>query len=235
MTNLVPYFRNPAPKKDRAVPQEGFRGYVSLYLTYFWQLLFVNGVFLLACLPVVTIPAALTALNRVCIKLIQDRYTLVWPEFRDEFKGNFGRSLKIGLAFVPVFFVSYYLLSLGVTNGGNAYGMLFSGAGLLVGLLALAVCQYAFVLNASLDLPAWAILKNSRALTFLGLKFTIGILGVTCFVDVALLFGFPISLLLLVLGLPTLVQFTVCCLGYRPMQKWIVEPYLRQQAENAEE
>ena len=106
--------------------------------------------------------------------------------------------------------------------------------GLLVGLLALAVFQYAFVLNASLDLPAWAILKNSRALTFLGLKYTIGILGITCFVDAALLFGFPISLVLLVLGFPTLVQFIVCCLGNIPMQKWIVEPYLRQQEENAE-
>lgn len=94
--------------------------------------------------------------------------------------------------------------------------------------------QFAFVLNASLDLPAWAILKNSRALTFLGLTYTIGILGITCFVDAALLFGFPISLVLLVLGFPTLVQFIVCCLGNIPMQKWIVEPYLRQQEENAE-
>lgn len=231
MTNLLPYFRNPAPKKDREVSREGFRGYVNLYLTYFWQLLFVNLVFLLACLPVVTIPAAFTALNRVCIKLIHDRYALVWLEFRDEFCRSFGRSLKIGLTLLPVFFLSYYLLSLGLTNGGNAYGMLFSGAGLLLGLLALAVFQYAFVLNASLDLPAWAILKNSRALTFLGLKYTIGILGITCFVDVAMLFGFPISLLLLVLGVPALVQFIVCCLGNIPMQKWIVEPYLRQQEE----
>ena len=168
MTNLLPYFRNPAPKKDREVPREGFRGYVNLYLTYFWQLMFGNLVFLLACIPVVTIPAAFTALNRVCIKLIHDRYTLVWLEFRDEFCRSFGRSFKIGLPFVPVFFLSYYLLSLGMTNGGNPYGMLFSGVGLLVGLLGLAVFQYAFVLNASLDLPAWAILKNSRALTFLG-------------------------------------------------------------------
>lgn len=233
MTNLLPYFRNPAPKKDREVPREGFRGYVNLYLTYFWQLIFVNLVFLLACIPVVTIPAAFTALNRVCIKLIHDRYTLVWLEFRDEFCRSFGRSFKIGLPFVPVFFLSYYLLSLGMTNGGNPYGMLFSGVGLLVGLLGLAVFQYAFVLNAALDLPAWAILKNSRALTFLGLKYTIGILGITCFVDVAMLFGFPISLVLLVLGVPTLVQFIVCCLGNIPMQKWIVEPYLRQQEENA--
>ena len=135
---------------------------------------------------------------------------------------------------LSVFLISYDLLSLGVTNGSNPYGMLFSGVGLLVGLLALAVFQYAFVLNASLDFSAWAILKNSRALTFLGLKYTIGILGITCFVDAALLFGFPISPVLLVLGFPTLVQFIVCCLGNIPMQKRIVEPYLRQQEENAE-
>lgn len=163
---------------------------MNLYLTYFRQLMFVNPVFLPACIPVVTIPAAFTALNRVCIKLIRGRYTLVWLEFRDEFCRSFGRAFKIGLTLLPVFFLSYYLLSLGMTNGGNPYGMLFSGAGLLLGLLALAVFQYAFVLNAALDLPAWAILKNSRALTFLGLKYTIGILGITCFVDAAMLFGF---------------------------------------------
>ena len=138
---------------------------MNLYLTYFRQLMFVNPVFLPACIPVVTIPAAFTALNRVCIKLIHGRYTLVWLEFRDEFCRSFGRSFKIGLTLLPVF-------------------------------------QYAFVLNAALDLPAWAILKNSRALTFLGLKYTIGILGITCFVDAAMLFGFPISLVLLVLGFP---------------------------------
>lgn len=126
---------------------------MNLYLTYFRQLMFVNPVFLLACIPVVTIPAAFTALNRVCIKLIRGRYTLVWLEFRDEFCRSFGRGFKIGLTLLPVF-------------------------------------QYAFVLNAALDLPAWAILKNSRALTFLGLKYTIGILGITCFVDAAMLFGF---------------------------------------------
>ena len=138
---------------------------MNLYLTYFRQLMFVNPVLLPACIPVVTIPAAFTALNRVCIKLIHGRYTLVWLEFRDEFCRSFGRSFKIGLTLLPVF-------------------------------------QYAFVLNAALDLPAWAILKNSRALTFLGLKYTIGILGITCFVDAAMLFGFPISLVLLVLGFP---------------------------------
>lgn len=126
---------------------------MNLYLTYFRQLMFVNPVLLPACIPVVTIPAAFTALNRVCIKLIHGRYTLVWLEFRDEFCRSFGRSFKTGLTLLAVF-------------------------------------QYAFVLNAALDLPAWAILKNSRALTFLGLKYTIGILGITCFVDAAMLFGF---------------------------------------------
>ena len=101
----------------------------------------------------------------------------MWLEFRDAFRKEFGKSLGLGVLFGGLLAGSYYLLSLGLSNGGNPYGLLFSGGGLC--LLAIAVLwgQYSFVLLPSLDLPLGAILRNGWSLAFLGAPSSLGILA----------------------------------------------------------
>ena len=61
-------------------PQGGAALYFYLLKTYFWQLLWLSWVFLLSCIPVVTIPAALAAMSRVCLKLVREGCCLFWAE-----------------------------------------------------------------------------------------------------------------------------------------------------------
>lgn len=62
-------------------------------------MILANAIFLLFCLPVVTIPAALTALSRVYIVLLNDGYVQVFRDFYKEFKESFVNSLFLGLLY----------------------------------------------------------------------------------------------------------------------------------------
>ena len=232
MKNRTLSGEKPEPTGTQTGNNRGFLDYIRIFWTHFWQLAFLNIVFCLACLPVVTIPAALAGMNRACIKLVQEGYVLVWLEFRDAFRKEFGKSLGLGVLFGGLLAGSYYLLSLGLSNGGNPYGLLFSGGGLC--LLAIAVLwgQYSFVLLASLDLPLGAILRNGWSLAFLGAPSSLGILVLEAAGVLFLVMLSPISLGIALFFGVAFVHYTICFLVNFPLQKWILEPFRRSRQES---
>lgn len=212
---------------DTPAPSGGVAGFVYQLVTYFWKLATLNVWFLLASVPVVTLPAALTAMNRVCVKLIRDRNVLAWEEFRDEFKASLKKSILLGLIFAVWGFAAYYLLSLGLTNWDNPFGVAFMAAGVVAGAFMLLLAAYAFVLLAALDLPLRHILGNARALLFLGRRWTLGVFAVLLGVGV-LLWLFPlVTVIALLAGGIALVQYAICAFVNEPMQTWIIGPYER--------
>ena len=208
-------------------PSSGAAQYFYQLRIYFWQFLFLNCLLILASLPVITFPAALSAANRVCIKIIRDRGALVWLEFRDEFKASFKKGLLMGLYFAMWMFADYYLLSLGVTNWENPFGVLFLAAGIVLFAVLAVWSAYAFVLLASLELPAGQLLRNARALMFLGGRWTLAVFGVLLGVIGLSVLFFPVSAVPLLAGGIVLTQYTVCWFVNHPMQEWIIAPYER--------
>lgn len=159
------------------------------------------------------------------------RFLHVTLELRDAFRKEFGKSLGLGVLFGGLLAGSYYLLSLGRSNGGNPYGLLFSGGGLC--LLAIAVLwgQYSFVLLPSLDLPLGAILRNGWSLAFLGEPSSLGVLVLEAAGVLFLVMLSPISLGIALFFGVAFVQYTICFLVNFPLQKWILEPFRRSQQE----
>lgn len=150
----------------RPAPRSGIKGYLYLIYTYYWQMLFLNICFCLACIPVVTIPIALTALNRVYIKLCRDGVVLFWQEFLSECKSSWKKSLRAGLLYGVLLFVCYYLLSL--SNGGmDLWGMFTGIVGLVLFILAVVTGAYTFILIAVQELPLKVLLKNAGNLAVL--------------------------------------------------------------------
>ena len=205
MKNRIFSGEKPEPTGTQTGNDRGFLDYIRIFWTHFWQLAFLNIVFCLACLPVVTIPAALAGMNRACIKLVQEGYVLVWLEFRDAFRKEFGKNLGLGVLF---------------------------GGGLC--LLAVAVLwgQYSFVLLPSLDLPLGAILRNGWSLEFLGAPSSLGILVLEAAGVLFLVMLSPISLGIALFFGVAFVQYTICFLVNFPLQKWILEPFRRSRQES---
>ena len=209
-------------------PQSGAALYFYLLGTYFWRFFWLGWLFLACCIPIVTIPAALTALDRVMVKLIRERCVLFWAEYWTEFRRSFCKSLPMGALFGGLLLISCYLLSLGLTNQQNSFGLLFSGIGLCVLVIGSTWGAYAFVMLAALELPVGTLLRNAWYLMVLSGRITFAIMGTLVFSTVILLALFPMSLVLVALGWPVVVQYTVGWFVFIPVTDRIIRPYEQQ-------
>lgn len=64
-----------------------------------WRsLIKLNGIFLLHCLPVITIPAAVCAMQHLTLRMIQDKPLLLWTDYRIAFRSLFKPGLAARLA-----------------------------------------------------------------------------------------------------------------------------------------
>ena len=148
--------------------QEGYRsaGFVRLCFEKLLPLIVLNLLFLLTCLPVVTVSAGWTALCSACQGLLLDEkqpYRRFWSSFR----ANFLPSLLLGV----IFFAG----PAAILYGCWFYFRLSEGAGIAVAISCFClICSYllwcigalAFQMQARVELKLPALLKNAICLTF---------------------------------------------------------------------
>lgn len=213
----------------KPVPERGAGRFFVILGTNIWKLLSLNLLFVLFSLPVVTLPAALIAQNHVCVQLVRRGYVLLWQEFWDEFRRSFLRSLPLGLLFGGGLAAAYYLLSLGASNAGSVYGMLFAASGLFFAALFLLWGAWTFVLAAMLDAGNRVALRNARVLLCSEWRRDLGILCTLLSAGAPALLLFPFSLIGIALLLPTLVQYIVCFLINTPVQARILDPFAQSE------
>lgn len=122
---------------------------------------------MLSCVPIITIPAALTAMHRITSVMVRDENHFLWPDYWKAFRRDFWKSLGGGAAIAAVMAlfvlstVFYYNLM-----QVNKVFVLLAGFAACVVLLTLCVSFYFFPMLAMVDLPLGALLKNSMALVF---------------------------------------------------------------------
>lgn len=220
---------------DLPAPQEGSRRFFYLLWTYIWKLVWLNVVFLIFCVPVITIPAAISAMDRALIVLVRDGNVLLWEEFRDEFRRDFRASLPLGLIFGALLFLSYYLLSLALGNLTNMLGPVAFALGLLVLFFSLGRGSYAFLLRAMFDLTTGEILKNANAMAAVrGGRGLAAVLLNLCGLFLVYAF-FPYSLVAVALIGVSLHHFLLCYLLNAPIQERIIGPWEELQAQKEQQ
>lgn len=119
------------PDLNDPVPERGLKRWLFIFSNHFTRLVGLNLLFLLCCLPIVTIPASLCALTRVLMILYDTGSCSPWQDFRGEFfRCFFGRFLAVFLlCFFPVSLCLWFF----------AFGMSSFGVG--VGALLIPVCS----------------------------------------------------------------------------------------------
>lgn len=145
-------------------PKEGIALFFDVLLRQFWELCKLNLVFILFCLPVVTIPAASAAMSRIVFMMLMDRPVYVYSGFMAAFKAEWRRASLAGLIYFPV---------LGATVFGQYYCLNVSGNVFLYCILMLACALtlmagfYLFPMLAMLDMGLKGIFRNAILMTFL--------------------------------------------------------------------
>lgn len=169
------------PKKDtpgidkNAPKKKGFALFLETLWREFFPLLKLNLLFLLSCIPVVTIPAAITAANRITVTMVRDRNYFMWADYWKAFKQDFGKSLIAGLLLavaLGLFGLStwfYYMLS---QTAGKLF-LILAGCSACLLLTAYFTALYFFPMLAMVELPTFTLLKNAIILAYTCFKRTL--------------------------------------------------------------
>ena len=155
------FIRN--PNEDAKTVKEYGWERVHMVLTENWvKLIGLNILYLLCCLPVITIPAATCAMHRVILNWVRETsFDSMVPVFFREFKVHFWKRTVFGLLMLLTpFSLSYYPMLLGMDGGVIA----------VMGLSLLAyfcVTKYFYPLVVLMDVSLWQNLKNACSMAIL--------------------------------------------------------------------
>lgn len=147
----------------------------NMFLTL-WREVFVlirtNLCFLLFCIPVVTIPAALTAVHGICVDAIQGKRSQVVRTFLNTLRSQFFQSwVLFGILSIMEFICSFgawfYFTQGNLLTG--ILGLLMTAGAVVVVLMI----PYCFCMLSRVDLALKDVIKNAFLLVFLNLKFSI--------------------------------------------------------------
>lgn len=218
-----------APKKKR------FFFFWELYFRKFWKLLQLNLLFLLFCLPIVTIGPAIAGMTYVLRQFALEKPVFLFSDFWTAFKSNWKQGVLLSLIQGVVYFLigvaDYYYFTQAIGQSWLRYIPL--GVAVLVTAVILFMSFYPYLMAVTVELPIQHIIKNSFIFAFLGAKTNfITLFWVLLLVVLQALF-FPLTLPIIVsIGLSTICFITVYN-SYPYLQRYIIEP--QQVNENEDE
>ena len=217
-------------RQDRPAPASGWHRASFMAWNHFWKLIAANILFVVFSLPVVTLPAALVALDRVCVVIYRDGNIFLWYEFWREFRRSFIRSLLPGLGFGMLLFGGYFFMSLG--NGNSQLGfvaIMFWALGIFMTAAALAVGEFFFIMISTLDIRNFNALKNAiifcaaRPGTVLAILFLLLFLSTSAAALMPLI-GSALIFFVWIVG----AQYPICYMVYALIEEMILIPYKEQ-------
>lgn len=163
--------------------KDNFRGdsaYTQI-MTKIFNIFWLSILWLLCCIPVITIGASTIALYYVMLKLVKDEETTVTREFFHSFKQNFLQSLPVTvivLVVVVVLVADFHILG----AAGRAQGASFMyGFCIVLGIICAAVFSYVFPLLAKFENMVKKTFENGARLAASHIGQTLVITAVNLF------------------------------------------------------
>ncbi len=134
----------------------------------------VNLLFLLCCIPIITIGASATAMYTVLFKFHRGLEPPIIKTFFGAFKSNFKTTLKVWIPMLVItvtLLLNFYILNNSevITTGANAFRIFLD----LVTIIMLALWVYLYPAIAFFDNNIWGYLSYSAALAVTKLPRTI--------------------------------------------------------------
>lgn len=185
-------------KEKNSKPLTGARLYGHLICAYTWQLVKLNVLFVLSCIPLVTIPAALAAMTDVLAMIVERRMVFVWRDYRTAWIRNWKRAYVVGLPYclgmvVAVVGVRFYL------SLQSPVGIALAGVCCMLAACGFVAGAYVFMMVVRTPLRGKEIWRNATLLIpmRLGVNVAILLLDIATFAIGMLLFPWMLFVLLL--------------------------------------
>lgn len=196
------------------------------------DLVILNLVVLVCCIPVITAGAALTGMHYVLLKIVRNEEGYIVRSYFKSFKENFLQATGIWLIFLAL--GSVFVLDLRLTGGGAGSGIqlpvLFRYLLVAGGVYIFMIYLYVFPLLARFKNSVPGTLRNAAVLTAASFPRTIGMAVVTIAFPLVVILFKPILPLLILLGISG--PGYVCALLYNPVFKRLEANAKREETES---
>ncbi len=189
---------------------------------HWWTLVKTNILFCLFCLPVVTIPAALKAMTRVCVLLLRGEVLDLWPDWWSGFRRDFLRTTGAGAL------TALALAAMGSGVGFYGRGMAENGLLAAPALVLAAAMAVVFMSLFSLfpllefsELKLWEAVRSALLLVLVRLPQNIAALAFLAALTAAYLFAYPYSTFVLMAIAFALFWLTACFAAWPGLEKHV--------------
>lgn len=222
------------PKSE--LEKKGFFKWLEIYKGKFWKLIELNLIFLLFCLPIVTIGPAIAAMTKVTRNYSQERPIFLWNEFTKAFKSNFKQSFVMGIIDIIFVVAAFFAIPI-YSSMAKEQSFFYIPFILTLSMIFIFLMMhfYIYLMIVSTNLSLRKIVKNSFILVSLGLKSSLlTLLGM--FFVVALLFLFyPYSSFVMPFIPFSLISLIVSFNCFPVIRKYVIQPYYESRGEESPE
>ena len=200
------------------------------FLNKMADLLILNIITMLMCLPIITAGAALTAMHYVLLKMVRGEEGYILKSFFRSFKREFRQATVLWILYVALAALMASNLVL-VLQGSGRYPIWLPSSIVVVAVLELMFMIYTFAMLSRFDDTIYHTLLNAVTLTFAELPRSLEMAVITI---IPLIAFFRVSILL-----PVLILFGLSVPGYACAM--IYDPVFRKiekqiwEEENAED
>lgn len=206
--------------------KQPFFKFWEIYFRHFWKLVGVNLLFIIGCLPIVTVGLAATGATKVLRNISQERPVFVLHDMIQSAKKCWKQALPLGI--VDVIFIVGFIVSVPSYNSMAKENSIF-----YVPMFICLSCMmifimmhfYIYILVSSTNLTLKQIVKNSFLLSCIALKTNLITLLVAIVVFLSTLLFFPYSMILVPFLTFSFLGFLICFNSYPVVRKYVINPY----------
>lgn len=136
---------------------------VMQFLSKVFDLMILNLLWLICCIPIITIGPATTAMYYVAMKIADDEYSEVLRPFFHSFKQNFLQGIVLELIFIVVGVVLFFDYRFCLLFEGTAEKIMI-GAFIFFGVVYLVLVSYTYPLLSQYSNTIGGTIKNALVL-----------------------------------------------------------------------
>lgn len=207
---------------DKDLPKSGLRLLIDILISRFWKIISLNIVFILFSLPIITMPAAVSAHYKMLCILIDRRNVNVFKDYWVAFKDSFVKSLVYGLISAALLFIAYTSISYYLLHVDEIISAICLGFLVFASLIWIIMGMYIHVMISTVNLRFKEIINNGFRLVFI--RFFRNLITVVIALGIGLLvvYYFPISLFVIVFLFFSFNGLIVCINSWPIIKKYIV-------------
>lgn len=183
--------------KEQVAAETPLKRFFSEFVHRFWQMILLNLIYLLACVPIITIGPATAAMNYVCRNFSQAKPVDFFSDFIEKCKEHFKRGLIVFLiqilvgALLVTSFMAWTSGSFNFPEGLRTAAVVVI---FVVGYLLVFGSFYLYPMMVSFDLTVKQLFRNSAILALTQLWRNLIIFAFMAVVGILTFFFWPLTL-----------------------------------------